>query len=371
MTYKKITYLLLLPVILLGCIKEPENNQDDLINSFDREAMLENLCDNYIVPGYNAYYSAILALEQDLTTFEMNTSSANFIELKNSFYEGCMVWQGVAFLNFGPAENIVLVDQTNIFPIDTALIHTNIDSGNYNLTLSSNFTAKGWQSLDYLLHSSTDTTLSLNYLVNNPNAIQYCKDVVADLKLNASYVKTSWSSYAATFKDNSLNNASGSAVSDLINKTVGYYEMYVRKGKVGIPVGVFNGFTQQPMPENTEGYYTGVQLQYATATMEYFQKFLNGTSFDGTTDGLGLLDYANYVEATAESKSLSEAINIQFEKILLANELCITPWSDFVMSNPPTSNDIYLEYQKLIPLLKVDLSSALGVIIVYQDNDGD
>lgn len=371
MTYKKLLYFLLLPFAFSGCIKEPENNQDDLVNSFDRKAMLENLCDNYILPGYNAYYSAILALEQDLTTFETNTSSANFIELKNSFYEGCMVWQGVAFLNFGPAETVVLVDQTNIYPVDTALIQSNINGGNYNLTLSSNFTAKGWQSLDYLLHSSTDTAISRSFLVNNPTVIQYCKDVIADLKLNASYVKTRWGSYANDFKENSLNNANGSAVSELINKTVGYYESYVRKGKIGIPVGVFNGFTQQPMPENTEGHFANMRLQYASATMEYYQNFLNGKSFDGNSDGLGLLDYANYVEATVESKTLSEAINIQFEKILLANDLCTTPWSDFVVSNPPTSNDIYLEYQKLTPFLKVDLSSALGVIIVYQDNDGD
>lgn len=371
MIYRKVPFLFLIALIIASCIKEPENNQDDLINSFDREAMLENLCDHYILPGYNAYYNAILAAEQDLNTFELNTSSANFLELKNSFHEACILWQGVAFLNFGPAANIVLVDQTNVFPVDTVLIQDNINNGSYDLSLSSNFSAKGWQALDFLFYTSSDTTVALNFLTTNPNAIQYCKAVLEDLKINAAYVKTGWASYSGDFKKNSLNNGAGSAVSELINTGVGYYETYIRKGKIGIPVGVFNGFTQQPMPQNVEGYYSGSRLQYASAAVDYYQKFLNGISFDGNSEGLGLLDYANYVEAIVDSKSLSEAINIQFEKILLANEFCTTEWSDFVVSNPPISNDIYLEYQKLIPLLKVDLSSALGVIIVYQDNDGD
>jgi hypothetical protein len=33
--------------------------------------------------------------------------------------------------------------------------------------------------------------------------------------------------------------------------------------------------------------------------------------------------------------------------------------------------DLYNEMQKMVVLLKVDLSSALSILITYQDNDGD
>lgn len=371
MTYKSIQIVTLFSLLLTGCIKEPTNNQDDLVNSFDRKAMLENLCDQYIIPGYAAYYNAIVVLEQNLNDFELNTSGANFELVKTSYTDAAATWQGVSFLDFGPAMTIILREQTNVYPIDTAIIIANISSGTYDLTLSPNYTAKGWQALDFMLHFSTDTAVARNYLATNTATVQYCKDLVSDLKLNADYVLSGWGTYADEFKDNSASNASGSAVSEIINSTVSHYETYIRKGKIGIPVGIFNGFTQQPMPESTEGYFSESHLTYADATITYYGRFLNGSSFDGSQSGSGLLDYANYVQASANGTSLSTAVNAQFEKIHLANDMCIEPWSNFVLSNPPTSNDIYLEYQKLIPLLKVDLSSALGVIIVYQDNDGD
>ena len=31
----------------------------------------------------------------------------------------------------------------------------------------------------------------------------------------------------------------------------------------------------------------------------------------------------------------------------------------------------YQELQQLVPYMKVDMTSALGVLITYQDNDGD
>jgi uncharacterized protein YjfI (DUF2170 family) len=68
---------------------------------------------------------------------------------------------------------------------------------------------------------------------------------------------------------------------------------------------------------------------------------------------------------------LSINVNAQIDRIIIANGNAIMPWSDFVQQNPAESKEIYLEYQKLIPLIKVDLTSALGIIITYQDNDGD
>ena len=42
-----------------------------------------------------------------------------------------------------------------------------------------------------------------------------------------------------------------------------------------------------------------------------------------------------------------------------------------IIYNKPMVQETYQELQKLVPLIKVDMTSALGVLITYQDNDGD
>lgn len=370
MIFNRSLYLLILLLIASGCVKEPEAGGDNLVDTFDRSAMLENLADQYIIPAYQNYLQTIQDFETALTHFENNPTLGALDTLRNEYFEGVTAWEQVSFLNFGPAEIIVLREQSNVYPADTSLINSNISSGSYDLAVTTNFSAKGWQTLDYLLFKHYDLQDAYNYF-NDANVINYTKDLVDDLLFNTSYVVNQWSTFRSTFINNSASNANGSAVSEIMNMTISHYETNIRKGKIGIPVGVFNGFTQQPMPQHTEGLYSKMKLQLANQAVKAYQNFLNGKSFVNQTDGLGLLDYAKYVDATIDGKPLADAINQQFEKIKAVNNLATSSWSDFVLSNPPVSQEIYLEYQKLIPLLKIDLTSALGVIIVYQDNDGD
>jgi hypothetical protein len=41
------------------------------------------------------------------------------------------------------------------------------------------------------------------------------------------------------------------------------------------------------------------------------------------------------------------------------------------MNNKDALLNSYEELQKLVPFIKVDMTSGLGVLITYQDNDGD
>jgi predicted lipoprotein len=47
------------------------------------------------------------------------------------------------------------------------------------------------------------------------------------------------------------------------------------------------------------------------------------------------------------------------------------PLSESFISNATHVEDAYKEIQKLLTLLKTDVSSALGVQISFMDNDGD
>ena len=47
------------------------------------------------------------------------------------------------------------------------------------------------------------------------------------------------------------------------------------------------------------------------------------------------------------------------------------PLAQFVVERQADAFAVYTELQALVVLWKVDMMSALGVLITYQDNDGD
>ena len=64
-------------------------------------------------------------------------------------------------------------------------------------------------------------------------------------------------------------------------------------------------------------------------------------------------------------------INNQFDDILAELNNLNDPLSSEILTNKPAVSQTYTKLQELVPLLKVDMTSALGVLITYQDNDGD
>nr|MBP7390367.1 hypothetical protein [Chitinophagales bacterium] len=68
---------------------------------------------------------------------------------------------------------------------------------------------------------------------------------------------------------------------------------------------------------------------------------------------------------------LSTEIFNQFERTILAAQNVPVKFSDAVSSHNAEMQTLFLELKKLVVLIKVDMSSQLGVVINYSDNDGD
>lgn len=364
-----------------GCLDPNATNYDSQAQvednsctyaDFQRTEMLENLCDNYIVPAYNNFNTQTSNLKDITTTFSNERSVENLVAVRNKWREALLSWQDVSFIDFGPAEFIVLKNQVNLFPVDTALIKSNIELGGYNLEYSTNNVAKGFQALDFLLNQPDYSDEDhVNYFVNNDNATAYVLDVATNLSQNSQSIVDNWATYRSTFKDNNESNAAGSSVSNLVNGLCSYYETYIRKGKIGLPLGIFNGFTQQEMPELVECYFYQQSLPFAYRAVESMKKYINGDSYVDHSNGLGLDDYMDHVGATSSSLNLSVDINNQIDEIL-TNLLSINdPLSNEILTNKVEVTTCYSKLQELVPLMKVDMTSALGVLITYQDNDGD
>jgi len=378
--------VILISAVFVGCNKkgcldpnainyDPQAQIDDNSCSyadFQRAEMLENLCENYIIPGYNNYNLQTSSLKDIVTTFSNDRTIENLLAVRTQWMEALLAWQDVSFIDFGPAEFIVLKNQVNLFPVDTSLIKGNIANGGYNLESSSNNIAKGFQALDFLLNQPNYSDQDhINYFINEDDAVVYLIDLTTNLLQNSQSIVDNWATYRSNFKDNNSSNAAGSSVSNLVNGLCSYYETYIRKGKIGLPLGVFNGFSQQEMPELVECYFYQQSLPFAYRAIESMKKYMNGQSYLDNNEGIGLDDYMDHVGATYGNNNLSNKINNQINEVLNSLLAVNDPLSNEILTNKEDVTICYSKLQELVPLMKVDMTSALGVLITYQDNDGD
>jgi predicted lipoprotein len=350
-----------------------------LYEDYDKLSLLTNLADNYIIPSLDAYKNKIITLNIHIDSFIENPSISNLTLLRTNWEEALLNWQDIGFLDFGPSEYILLRKQTNTFPIDTTELNNFITLADWNLDYASSYDSKGLQALDYLLfkpgHSESEL---ITYFQNNTNAKNYLKALADDLNNNINYVSDQWVTYREDFindfevtQSNFSTNSQGSSISNIINALCLHYEFYVRRGKVGLPLGVFNGFSQLELPELVECYYSGKSTQNLVRSINSLRKYVTGSSYLNNDNGLGLDDYMDFVNAEQNTQQLSSVIDNQFLTILDEVNNINGPLNEEIINNKSQITQTYQELQQLVPYIKVDMTSALGVLITYQDNDGD
>ena len=380
MTKKNLKFVLPLLFIALvifnsACKKDPEAEEELIVSpeSYDKAGTLTNIANNYIIPAYSTYKVETESLKDLASTFVTTPTIQNLENLRSQWQIGLLTWQDVAFLEFGPAEGISLRGQTNVYPTDTAVINDNIAVGTFNLQLPANFSAKGFQALDFLLYRPGYSDQALvNFYSNNSGARDYLLAVATELPDNANYVLDQWqSSYSTSFINNNESNSQGSSVSNILNSLSLHYESFVRKGKIGLPAGAFNGFSQAPMPDHTEAFYSGSSLPYAIREMQAISKYIKGYSYEGNTNSEGLDDYLIYLSAQYNGEDLSTFVENQINTIINNLNGLNDPLSNEVLVNSQEVSDVYQSMQMLVPSIKVEMTSALGVLITYQDSDGD
>ena len=391
--FLKLIYVFTALLIIQSCKKsgctDPEAlnynidaQKDDnscLYEDYDKLSLLTNLADNYIIPSLDAYKSKIVTLNIHVDSFITNPSISNLTLIRTNWEDALLNWQDIGFLDFGPSEYILLRKQTNTFPIDTTELNNSITLADWNLGYVSSYDSKGLQALDYLLFKPghTDNEL-ITYFQNNENARNYLKALTEDLNQNINYVTNEWITYREDFindfevtTSNLSTNSQGSSISNIINALCLHYEFYVRRGKVGLPLGVFNGFSQLELPELVECYYSGKSTQNLFRSVNSLRKYVTGSSYLNNDNGLGLDDYMDFVNAEQNSQQLSTVIDNQFLTIFEELNNINGPLSEEIINNKLHITQTYQELQQLVPYMKVDMTSALGVLITYQDNDGD
>ena len=361
-------------ILLFSCSKK-DSSPAPVIEEpkeFDKTAMLVNYADNLIIPQYNALQEELEILVDAVNAFGEAPSETTLNAVKAAYRYAHYQYMNVEVFNFGPAGTAQLEYFANFFggfdysftqdgmlagySVDTTSIENNIASGNYDLTVYSrnSFYSQGFPALSYLLYNEG----AIDKFENSAARIKYLKDIANRLKALVDTVINDWTTYRSTFIANTKSDV-GSPIGNLVNMMA--YQMDILKGpRIGWPFGKQSNGSK--FPSKSEGYFSGFGATLAHGNMVSLKNtYMGGIKRKGISDYLISLDKG----------ALNSDVIAQFDVVINKLEVIPEPLSLSFMNDGGKVEDAYKEIQKLLTLLKTDVSSALGVQISFMDNDGD
>lgn len=362
----------LLGLLLTQCKKKSDEEGLNPEVSFDKPAMLANVGEQIIMPAYEKLKRSLDSLTVSTDAFVKNPDSATLAEIQARFINAYILYQSASTFEFGPADVQLLRASFNIFPSDTNKINSKISIGNFDFSTVADIDVKGFPAIDFLLFSGGNASVLSRFTAaaNATNTKTYLRALVTEIRSKTDAVNTGWSStggnYIAQFKTN-LGNSVGSSLGLLVNQFNFDYEI-LKNARIGIPLGKKSLGT--PYPNKVEAFYSGQSLRLALEHLRSIENIYLGRDANGN-DGPGFDDYLAALKTQHPQGLLNEVIKNKFIAAKTKLTAIQEPLSQTVINNPAIVDAAYLEIYQLTVLIKVDMPSALGVMITYEDNDGD
>ncbi len=378
MNFSNIRLALFFSILLVtaSCGNKDKGTETPQGNPTDRAAMLTNIADNLVLPAYANFEAKLNAMISKSDAFRNDPTTSTLAAYRTAWADAYIEWQKAALYEFGPAADNALNSYMNIYPANVTNIQANIQAGNANLDVSGAYPTQGFPALDYLLNgaAATDNDIVALY-TTDPDAAKrkaYLLQLTNQMHSKFELVYQTWkTSYRDSFVS-STGTGLFSSTSLMVNGIVFYYERYIRSGKFGVPSGAMvNGVVSA---QSVEGYYDkNISLSLAKAAHNAFVDFFNGKGVLTNTEGASLKTYLDGLGAKDATTQvlLSENINTQFTVVSNKLNLLTDNLSNEVATNNTAMIAVYNEMQKLVGLLKVDMTSAMSITITYTDNDGD
>mgnify|MGYP001564639689 CR=1 FL=1 len=338
-------------------------------DDFDRGAMLTNWAENIIIPAYENYLDKLEDLKSDLSAFSDAPNQTNLNQARTSWLVAYIAWQKVAMFQIGKAEVVRLRDYANTYPLDAAELENNIETGSYDLSLSTQLDRQGFPALDYLLNGLGDTDLEILNVYNDSNYGVYLTAVLNRLERMGKEVLNDWKgSYKTVFIQNECSSATAS-VDKLTNDFIFNFEKHIRVAKIGNPAGYF---TNTPIPEAVEAFYKkDVSKELLVIAIQASRDFFSGKHFNSDTEGVSLKSYLTDLNIEAGGRSLSTVILEKMDKAIATANGLESNFYDQIIADRSAFVTMRSDLHSVVEVLKTNMIAALKIKADFNDTDGD
>ena len=355
-----IHFLVMLSVLSLYCSGCSLDNKA----SFDRTLIIENAAQNLILPSYQNFSDAVMYLDNQVKVFTKKPNQANLATVQQAWQSAMLKWKAAEVYRFGPIETLALENSIQFWPIDKNGIEAAIEnydgSDNYLSAIGSN--RRGLIGLEYLLFNGEDEDV-LNAFAD-PNRQRYAQLVSESLIKHTTTILTEWTdAYATTFIENNGNDA-GASITLLANAII-YRIDLIRNSKIATPLGV-RGANNPGLPSQVESLYAEFSKELIRENLLSLKSVFNGGNGNGFDDYLDALNTNN-----ANQDSLSVIINNQFDASLASLNNINGTFQEAIQQERQHVEQLLDDIQELLVLVKADMTSQLGIIVTFSDNDGD
>lgn len=334
-----------------------DKKKEEEVAVFQKGELMTQLADNWIIPNQVNLQTEINELQLAWGSFVSSNAEADFTLVKQNWKSAYLAFQKIKMMDVGPANSVGLMLNLGTFPTDTSQINANISSGSYDLNSGVNYASIGFPALDYLFYRAEAFSLMQNTSVKD-----YVSACISKMKNEMDALVSAWSTYRTTFV-NGTGTSSTDPFAVLVNAFCKDFEQ-IKTAKIGIPIGKQSlGILR---PEYIEARYSGISTELIIENMKALKAVFMGQGIDGS-NGKGFDDYLS----TLEKSSLSSTIQTRFDEMIARPQTWSISFENMMNSNFSTVDDYYNYIAQSVVYLKTDMSSAFGILITYQDNDGD
>jgi predicted lipoprotein len=338
-------------------------------DNFDRGAMLTNWAENIIIPAYENYVGKLEDLKSDVTAFLDTPNQTNLNQVRTSWLSAYIAWQKVALFQIGKAETERLRDYSNTYPLDAVGLENNIETGSYELSLSTQLDKQGFPALDYLLNGVGNTDLEILNVYNSTSYKNYLLAVTSRLEKMALSVLQDWdTSYKSIFIADECSSATAS-VDKLTNDFIFNFEKHIRVAKIGNPIGYF---TNTPIPESVEAFYKkDVSKDLFVVAIQASKDFFSGKHFNTNAEGISLKSYLTDLNIEAGGRSLSTVILEKMDKALATANGLESDFYNQIITDRSAFLTMRSDLHSVVEVLKTNMIAALKIKADFNDTDGD
>jgi predicted lipoprotein len=342
---------------------EPENQIQD-----HKVAQLKNTYENSILILSTEFVTKTMNLKESINNFEQQTNLEILSETQENWKSLVRVWKQLELYNIGAIQESFIHYEINRWETNTRNINNYIDGTDFIDALyvaSKGSSSRGISALEYLLFSTNDSQEIMNSFttaVNSERRLKYLKALAQNLETKAKQLLSIWENNEEVFL-NSLESEITGSMNQLTNAMITLLEEIII-GKLGKPLGNDNGGNTNV--DVLEAFRSSFSLEIIKEHLTALEQCYSGKFQQDQID----LGYSAYLDLLGND-TLDKIIIAAFTNCKEKANAITNPLNTELTNNTQKVIDLRKAFRDLLILIKVDLASAIGVIITISDNDGD
>ncbi|MEM1349412.1 MAG: imelysin family protein [Myxococcota bacterium] len=340
------------------------------VDTFDRNAMLKDVGEDLIVPSYTALVDEAKVLESAAADFCSAPSVPALTTVLEAWAATKEAQERTEGWRFGPYRTGSIgarIDRWPTKPVDIERILDGDTALTPEFIASTGANKKGLPAIEYFITSDAGPEVVVSTFTGGAAGARRCSylsSAATDVRVGSEAVLAAWTGgYLAEFSragEDSTQFASGQeAVDLLVNGMIGELEVIV-KTQLGKPLGDASGGT--PDRELLESWRTGRSADDVLANVESVR-----AAYIGAGDGsVGLSAFV-----TDRDPDLDARARRALDDAVAATKAMPAPLRDSVVQAPQGVRAASDAIDAAVRVLKVDVAARLGVLLTFNDADGD